>query len=624
MQYNHPRTERILTTQRVIIASLGCLALLILVFGRLVWLQIIEHDRFVTASERNRLQVVPVAPPRGLIRDRQGILLADNRPELRLVMIPEESAELTTVLDAIDKRIGLTGDERAQFYNRLQSRRRPYDQVVVKTQLSDQDAAIIAVEGHRFPELQFDATPRREYSFGHLTAHAVGYLGRINSNELQNVQETRYAATDVYGKLGVERAHELTLHGNVGLERVEANARGSIMRVMSRDDQTPGTDLTIHLDIGLQAKAYEILNGRRGAIVAMDPKTGGILALVSQPTFDANQFTRGISSSAYQVLQSDLDLPLFNRALQGQYPPGSTIKPMLGLVGLDLGVVKWSDRIQDPGFFQLPGMERRYRDWKRWGHGTVDLAKAVIESCDTYFYEMAVESGIDRLSPAMGLFGFGQTVGQDVLGDGSGVLPSRAWKRAQHRQAWFPGETVIAGIGQGYWTTTPIQLAMATTALANRGTLMAPQFVQGLDPVSRTIDLATPADWERMAREMERVLHSPGGTAAGAGKDAAYRMAGKTGTAQVAGLGQDEEYDAENTPEHLRDHALFVGFAPATEPSLVLAIILENAGSGGSQAAPVFRAMSDYWVLERQQGTLPPDMAWVRRIDAQLQRVDDQ
>ncbi|MGA1207414.1 MAG: penicillin-binding protein 2 [Litorivicinaceae bacterium] len=622
MQYNHPRTERILTTQRVIIASLGCLALLLLLLGRLVWLQIVEHDRFVTASERNRIQVVPVAPPRGLIRDRQGILLADNRPELRLVLTPEESADLEAVLAVVDARIGLSGDERAQFYNRLQSRRRPYDPVVVKTQLSDQDAAMIAVDGYRFPELQFDATPRREYPYGHLTAHAVGYLGRLNAEELGRVSESQYAATDVYGKLGVERAHEETLHGDVGLERVETNARGRIMRVMSRDDPAPGADLTLHLDLGLQAKAYEILGDRRGAIVAMDPRTGGILALASQPTFDANLFVRGISSAAYQALQADPALPLFNRALRGQYPPGSTIKPMLGLVGLDLGVIRWSDRIQDPGFFQLPGVERRYRDWKRWGHGTVDLAKAVIESCDTYFYDIAVEAGIDRLAPAMSLFGFGKPVGQDVIGDGAGILPSREWKRAQFRQAWFPGETVIAGIGQGYWTTTPIQLAVATTALANRGTLVAPQFVQGIAPVQRSIPLATPADWERMAREMERVLHSPGGTAAGAGKDASYRMAGKTGTAQVAGLGQDEVYDATTTPEHLRDHALFVGFSPAAEPSLVLAIVLENAGSGGSQAGPVFRALSDYWVLDRQQGSLPPELAWVASVEAQLQQVE--
>lgn len=622
MQYNHPRTERILTTQRVIIASLGCLALLLLLLGRLVWLQIVEHDRFVTASERNRIQVIPVAPPRGLIRDRQGILLADNRPELRLVLIPEESSDLEAVLASVDARIGLSGDERAQFYNRLQSRRRPYDPVVVKTQLSDQDAAMIAVDGYRFPELQFDATPRREYPYGHLTAHAVGYLGRLNAEELGRISESQYAATDVYGKLGVERAHEERLHGEVGLERVETNARGRIMRVMSRDDPAPGADLTLHLDLGLQAKAYEILGERRGAIVAMDPRTGGILALASQPTFDANLFVRGISSAAYQALQADSALPLFNRALRGQYPPGSTIKPMLGLVGLDLGVIRWSDRIQDPGFFQLPGVERRYRDWKRWGHGTVDLAKAVIESCDTYFYDMAVEAGIDRLSPAMALFGFGRPVGQDVIGDGVGVLPSREWKRAQFRQAWFPGETVIAGIGQGYWTTTPIQLAAATTALANRGTLVAPQFVQGAEPVARVIDLASPGDWERMAREMERVLHSPGGTAAAAGKEAAYRMAGKTGTAQVAGLAQDEVYDAATTPEHLRDHALFVGFSPASEPSLVLAIVLENAGSGGSQAGPVFRALSDYWILERQQGRSPPDLAWVAKVEAQLSRQD--
>ena len=611
--------EKHLIQNRLMVAAIGGACLLILLVVRLIWLQLIETERFQTASEANRLQTLPVSPARGLIVDRNGLILAENRPNLQLLLVPEEVDDIDVMVSEVRSRIEFTDGDAERFAKNLKSRRRPRDPVVVKDDLSESEAALIAVDLFQFPGLQIEARPTRFYPYGGLTAHSLGYVGRLSLSELQAIEESRYAGTETIGKSGVEKAYEDALLGQVGVERVETSARGQIMRSVDRDDPVPGADIPLHLDIGLTAKLYEALGDRRGAIVTMDPQTGGILGLASAPTYDANAFIGGISQAEYATLQVNQDTPLFNRALRGQYPPGSTIKPMLGLVGLHYGAVTWEKEISDRGFFQLSGDDHKYRDWKKWGHGRVNIEKAVIESCDTYFYEMAVRLGVDQMSEGMRWFGFGRRQGRDIQGDLPGVLPSREWKRQARNQSWYLGETVISGIGQGFWVTTPLQLAAATTAMARRGNFIEPHFsvLEDVD-AGASVPLGDSMDWERMIDAMEDVLHGERGTARGAARGLNYRIAGKTGTVQVVGIAQEEEYKEDEIEERLRDHALFVGFAPADSPSIVLALVIENGGSGGTSAAPVARQIFDYWVLERNEGERAPDETYVSAMNQQV------
>ena len=611
--------EKHLIQNRLMVAAIGGACLLILLVVRLIWLQLIETERFQTASEANRLQTLPISPARGLIVDRNGMILAENRPNLQLLLVPEEVDDIDVMVSEVRSRIEFTDGDAERFAKNLKSRRRPRDPVVVKDDLSESEAALIAVDLFQFPGLQIEARPTRFYPYGGLTAHSLGYVGRLSLNELQAIEESRYAGTETIGKSGVEKAYEDALLGQVGVERVETSARGQIMRSVDRDDPVPGADIPLHLDIGLTAKLYEALGDRRGAIVTMDPQTGGILGLASAPTYDANAFIGGISQAEYAALQVNQDTPLFNRALRGQYPPGSTIKPMLGLVGLHYGAVTWEKEISDRGFFQLSGDDHKYRDWKRWGHGRVNIEKAVIESCDTYFYEMAVRLGVDQMSEGMRWFGFGRRQGRDIQGDLPGILPSREWKRQARNQSWYLGETVISGIGQGFWVTTPLQLAAATTAMARRGNFIEPHFsvLEDVD-AGASVPLGDSMDWERMIDAMEDVLHGERGTARGAARGLNYRIAGKTGTVQVVGIAQEEEYKEDEIEERLRDHALFVGFAPADSPSIVLALVIENGGSGGTTAAPVARQIFDYWMLERNEGALAPDETYVSIMNQQV------
>ena len=611
--------EKHLIQNRLMVAAIGGACLLILLVVRLIWLQLIETERFQTASEANRLQTLPVSPARGLIVDRNGLILAENRPNLQLLLVPEEVDDIDVMVSEVRSRIEFTDGDAERFAKNLKSRRRPRDPVVVKDDLSESEAALIAVDLFQFPGLQIEARPTRFYPYGGLTAHSLGYVGRLSLSELQAIEESRYAGTETIGKSGVEKAYQDALLGQVGVERVETSARGQIMRSVDRDEPVPGADIPLHLDIGLTAKLYEALGDRRGAIVAMDPQTGGILGLASAPTYDANAFIGGISQAEYATLQVNQDTPLFNRALRGQYPPGSTIKPMLGLVGLHYGAVTWEKEISDRGFFQLSGDDHKYRDWKRWGHGRVNIEKAVIESCDTYFYEMAVRLGIDQMSEGMRWFGFGRRQGRDIQGDLPGILPSREWKRQARNQSWYLGETVISGIGQGFWVTTPLQLAAATTAMARRGNFIEPHFsvLEDVD-AGAPVPLGDSMDWERMIDAMEDVLHGERGTARGAARGLNYRIAGKTGTVQVVGIAQEEEYEEEEIDERLRDHALFVGLAPADSPSIVLALVIENGGSGGTTAAPVARQIFDYWMLERNEGALAPDETYVSIMNQQV------
>lgn len=587
----------------VVVASLGILV------ARMYQLQVVEHDIYTTLSDKNRVQVQSVAPPRGLIYDRNGKLLAENRPVFSVTLVPERVGNMEEVLTKLEGLLEVSDEDMERFQRRLEERRRPFQALPLRYDLNEQEIARLAVHRHELPGVEVAAELVRYYPYSELTAHALGYVGRINREELQRIDPVNYAGTNYIGKSGVERFYESLLHGQVGYQHVETNARGRTLRVLERQNPVPGEDIELHMDLRMQRLAHELLDGRRGAIVAIEPSTGGLLALASVPGFDANLFVTGIGVEAYGDLRDSRDKPLFNRALRGQYPPGSTLKPMLAVAGLDSGATTRDKTIWDPGYFQIQNSGRRWRDWKRGGHGWVDLNAAVAQSCDIYFYEMAIDMGVDTIHHYLSQFGFGEDATLDVSGALSGLLPSRDWKRAVHNEPWYPGDTVNLGIGQGFMLSTPLQLATATSVLANRGSWAEPRLLKEVygdrsveDVLPRathqSIALENPDTWEFVVEAMADVMHGAKGTARGAGRGASYRMAGKTGTAQVYSLAEDEEYDKDEIRERLRDHALFLGFAPVDNPRIAVAVIVENGGSGSGTAAPVARAMFDAWLLD--------------------------
>jgi penicillin-binding protein 2 len=585
------------------------ISLLSILIARMYQLQVVEHEIYTTLSDKNRVQVQSVAPPRGLIYDRNGVLLAENRPVFSVTLVPERVGDMGQALAKLGQLLSVSEEDLERFRRRLQERRRPFQALPLRYDLTEQEIARLAVHRHELPGVEVAAELVRYYPHGELTAHALGYVGRINRQELQRIDPVNYAGTNYIGKSGVERFYEKLLHGKVGYQNVETNARGRTLRVLERQNPVPGEDIELHMDLRMQRLAHQLLDGRRGAIVAIEPSTGGLLALASVPGFDANLFVTGIGVEAYRELSHSRDKPLFNRALRGQYPPGSTLKPMLAVAGLDSGATTRDKTIWDPGYFQLKSGGRRWRDWKRSGHGWVDLKAAVAQSCDIYFYEMAVEMGVDTIHTYLSQFGFGEDATLDVSGALSGLLPSRDWKRAVHSQPWYPGDSVNLGIGQGFMLATPLQLATATSVIANRGSWSEPRFLKGVSGDSsvedvlpqkshQSITLKNPDTWEFVVEAMAEVMHGAKGTARRVGRGASYRMAGKTGTAQVFSLAEDEEYDAEQIRERLRDHAMFVGFAPVDNPRIAVAVIVENGGSGSGTAAPVARAMFDAWLLD--------------------------
>lgn len=599
--------RRALVMLTVVVLALGGL------MARMYQLQIVENDTYTTLSDKNRVQVQSVPPPRGLIYDRNGELLAENRPVFSVTVVPERVEGMDETLGELEGIINVSDQDLERFERRLHEPRRPYQEIPLRYDLTEEEIAKLAVHRHELPGVEVKAELVRYYPHSVLTSHVLGYVGRINREELQNIDAVNYAGTNYIGKSGIEKFYEKTLHGKVGYQHVETNARGRILRVLERENPVPGEDLQLQLDLRLQKKAYELLDGRRGAVVAIEPKTGGILALASVPGFDTNKFVTGISVDDYRELRESKDKPLFNRALRGQYPPGSTLKPMLAVAALDSGATTRTKKIWDPGYFQLNDTGRRYRDWKRWGHGWVDLKKAIAQSCDTYFYGVAVDMGVDTMSGYLSSFGFGEDATLDVSGALSGLLPSREWKRAARKEPWYPGDSVNLGIGQGFMLATPLQLATATALIANRGQWVEPRLLKdvlGDDPVNKVLPpetheplkLKNPSDWEYVVDSMAEVMEGAHGTARRAAQGAPYRMAGKTGTAQVYSLEEDEEYDANEIRERLRDHALFVGFAPVDDPKIVVSVIVENGGSGSGTAAPVARAMFDTWLLDLKHG----------------------
>lgn len=596
---------------RTIIASLFVLALTGALVFRLYHLQITNHEHFQTLSDKNRMQLQSIAPNRGLIYDRNGILLAENRPIFSVAIIPENVSSIDESIALITKIVAITDDQVKRFRKRLKRARRPFQPVILKSKLTEKEIAMLEVRRHELEGVKVLAELARHYPMAQDTAHSIGYVGRINEKELSKVDEQNYSATNYIGKLGIERFYENELHGKVGFQTVETNASNRVLRVLERIDPVPGRNLTLHIDAQLQNRAAELLETKRGAVVAIEPASGGILALVSTPSFDPNAFVTGIDYKSYGELRDSLDLPLFNRALKGQYPPGSTIKQIVGLGGLDSNTVTRDFAIWDVGWYQLKNDERIYRDWKRGGHGKVDLKAAIAQSCDTYFYDMAFKMGVDQMSKYLGDFGFGRNTALDISEARMGILPTREWKRAIKGRPWYPGDSLNLGIGQGFMLSTPLQLATATAFLANRGKWVAPRLLKSIslregesDVNVRRRDVDIPdlqlkreSDLDYIIESMVEVMHGQHGTARGSGRNSVYRMAGKTGTAQVVGIAQGEEYDAEALKERHRDHALFVGFAPVDKPKIAVAVIVENGGGGSSAAAPVARAMFDEWLL---------------------------
>ena len=608
-------SEKRLVNKRLVACAALVLAISCALVGRMYFLQVTEFAYNSTVSENNRVHVLPIPPERGFIYDRNGVLLADNQPSFNMTITRERAGDTAKVLDTVISILHLPEEDRAVFAKAMKQARHPFDPSTLLYELSEEQIALLAVNQYRLPGIDVDAQFVRHYPQGDHFAHSVGYVGRINEKEAKQLDPTQYRGTQSIGKTGIERFYEPQLHGTVGFEEVETNAQGRVMRVLRHTDAVAGKNIVLSLDIKLQEAAEEALGDRRGSIIALDPKTGEVLAMVSKPSFDPNLFVTGISSKDYSGLRDSIDKPLFNRALRGLYAPGSTIKPEVAIAGLDSGVISASTRVFDPGYFQLPNVDHKYRNWNHSGDGWVDLNAAIMRSNDTYFYDLASKLGIDRMHDYMSMFGIGQKVSLDMFEESSGLMPSRDWKRSTRRQAWFPGETVILGIGQGYMQVTPLQLAQATALIANKGVWNRPHLARTIDgtpPVDEhpiaNIVLHDPKEWEQVNHAMQLVMHDPRGIARASASGAQYRIAGKSGTAQVVAIKQGERYNRLKTAERNRDNALFVGFAPAEDPQIVISVMIENGEAGGRVAGPVVRKVMDAWLLDNQ-GTLKPQYA---------------
>jgi penicillin-binding protein 2 len=563
--------------------------------ARLVYLQIVGHEHYATMAKDNRIKISPLPPTRGIIYDRQGRILAENNPTYSLELIPEQVSDLDATLNRLKVLLDIPEEKIEQFLIQRKRHKR-FTSIPLLMRLSDRDVAKFAAVRPYFPGVDIQARLVRHYPYNELASHVVGYVGRINEKELKSLPVAEYRGTHHIGKTGIEKTYEAYLHGKVGFAEIETNALARPINTLSSVNPTPGENIFLTLDIDLQQTAYQALGQYNGAIVAIEIKTGAVLVFVSKPGFDPNPFVYGISSKAYKALQESDDQPLFNRALRGQYPPGSVLKPFLGLAGLEYQVINSHQKLFCPGFYQLPNRSHKYRDWKKWGHGPVNLKDAITQSCDVYFYDLAMALGIDHMYDFLKQFGFGEKTGIDLVGEKSGLLPSRAWKRKKKNQPWFPGETVITGIGQGFTQVTALQLARATATLANQGEIVNPHLIDRVVDAKTSIPIPSiakriiplnPENIREITHAMINVVHGPRGTARKISTDITYQIAGKTGTAQVFSIKQEEEYNEEEISFKFRDHALFIAFAPATDPKLAVAVIVENGGHGGSVAAPI-------------------------------------
>lgn len=607
---------------RLMVGAFFVLILAVILLGRLFYMQVMEYQRYHLLAESNRISLVPLAPNRGLIVDRNEQILADNYSAFTVEIAIDKVRDSKKTIADIASLIEITPAHIRRF-RKLLAESHEFDSVPLKNKLSDEEVAILASNQYRLPGVEVKSRLFRNYRAGPGMAHVVGFIGRINDADMKRLSAEKrvdnYLGSTHIGKVGLEQSYEKMLHGRPGFEQMETDSGGRALRVLARIPPVSGSDVKLYLDVQLQQIAEQAFGNFRGSLVALDPKTGGVLALVSRPGFDPNLFVDGIDSDTWKALNESPEHPMVNRALRGIYPPGSTIKPFMALAGLELGLRTTSDTILDPGFYSLPGSRHRYRDWKKEGHGVVDIHKAVVQSCDTYFYRLAVDMGIDAMHDFLSHFGFGQSSGIDLVGESTGLLPSRAWKAKRFKQPWFMGETVIAGIGQGYHLTTPLQLATATAMLANGGTRVEPQLVQAIrdpqtrlwitQPVTIRDKLALkPEHYKAVHQAMMDVL-KPGGTASAAGAGTPYAIAGKTGTAQVVGIKQNARYDEKRVLLKNRDHALFVAFAPADAPTIAVAVLVENGGHGGSVAAPIARVVFDYYLLGKRPAAINQEKA---------------
>ncbi|MEX0733096.1 MAG: penicillin-binding protein 2 [Steroidobacteraceae bacterium] len=610
--------ERRMFLERTLFAAGTVAILALLLSGRAFWLQVAQHAHYLELSQSNRARIEPLPANRGVIYDRAGRVIAENTPAYQLELVREEAGDLDVTLARL-ARFGLLEPDDIGRVRQLVLSRRSFEAVPILLQLDDEEVARYAVHRHELPGVFLETRMARHYPYGTVGAHALGYVGTISEEDLSRIDRERYFGTGVIGKTGVERAYEQELLGVGGYREVLVNAEGRPVNLLDDDaaqlrsrDPQAGRELRLTIDIELQRVAEEAMAGRRGAVVAIDPSSGDVLVFASLPSFDPNGFARGISRSEYVALTDNPDQPLFNRVLRGTYPPGSTIKPLMALAGLEYEVVQPGDTVYCRGHYSLPGSRHRFRDWKREGHGTVDMKRAVMQSCDVYFYRLANALGIERIHDAMSRIGFGEPTGIDIAGERGGIMPSPQWKKSafagREQQVWFPGETVIIGIGQGFWTATILQLAKATALLATRGRHFRPRLVRALvDPATGAVEERPPQplppvelnnreNWETIVEAMVAV--TSGGTATRAARGAAYSIAGKTGTAQVYSVGQTESYDAKTVAERLRDHALFIAFAPADKPALAIAVLVENGGAGSAVAAPIARAVFDAYLVK--------------------------
>lgn len=594
---------------RILVCGIGMVVATAVLVARLVYLQIAGHEHYAMLSRDNQIKISPLAPTRGVIFDRNGDVLADNVPTYSLEIVPTQTPDLHNTLARLTELLSLS-DEELQRFESSRRRRKDYESLPVRLQLSEEEIARFAVRMPQFPGVSVHAHMVRTYPYGPLTAHVVGYVGRISETDLQTLDPAAYAGTLHIGKSGIEKSYEPILHGKTGYEEIETDVTGRPLRTLGAVAPVSGGDLRLSLDIKLQKIAFDALGEHNGAVVALEPRTGRVLVMASKPAFDPNPFVNGIRRADYQALNADPDRPLYERALRGLYPPGSTIKPFVGMAGLETAELNPARRETCPGYFQLPGSGHRYRDWRKGGHGLVDLKYGITQSCDVYFYKLALRIGIDKLHDYMTRFGFGRQTGIDLDGETSGLFPSREWKERRRKQPWMGGETVITGIGQGYVQVSPLQLAHAVSVIANRGLVSTPRLVDTIRGGSATDDPlkervrnsmleASPEHWKLVIDAMVDVVHSGRGTATRISYGLPFHVAGKTGTAQVFTVRQNQSYKTMKVGKKLQDHALFIAFAPAESPKIAMAVVVENGGHGGSVAAPIAREV----MINYLQGT---------------------
>ena len=606
--FSDPTIERKLFTKRMKFAGLCVLILMFILVARYADLQINQHKDFVTYSENNRVHVRSNPPSRGIIYDRHGQILAENKSSSNLAIIKERTNDLDGLIGKLGTLINLSQADVTRFYKRLK-RSRPFEQTPLKFNLTEQEQAILAVNEYLLEGIKVSAQLKRFYPKRELFAHVLGYVGRINEREISKIDPIAYSGTDSIGKTGLEKFYESQLLGKVGNEHVESNAKGRVMRVLERNESESGDNLTLHLDSNLQEIAHQAFGNERGSLVAIDISTGGIMAMVSAPSYDPNEFVNGISQKSYDALLQSPSKPMFNRSIRGQYPPASTVKPLFGLIGLQRKSISISTAIEDPGYFVMEGIERPWRDHnsKRGGHGKgVDLAKAIVESCDVFFYHMGVKLGIDALADDSKFFGLGSPTGVDIPGEAPGIMPSRDWKKRSRGASWFNGDTINMSIGQGFMLATPLQLAVMTARLASKGRQVQPRLVKAINGIEQPSMfmpdnfITDEVNWEYIHNAMKDVVHSPRGTARAIGKNMKYLIAGKTGTAQVVSINADEDYDKSKLDKNQWDHALFVGFAPFENPKIAIGVIVENGEHGSSAAAPIAKRVLDAYMSSYQ------------------------